>query len=180
MSVNVQIKIRLLPIQGGIPEAGMPSGIWAASGSLAGDASGGSASIVFGFGGGGGVAGIKTGLLYSLEKLDMENGSGVAQVSDILVQNFGLDNKIQNRRTWALELITTTTTGRVTARPRDRDAIKDFLGQQFGNITQAGLTLRIDNVNGVTTSASVAGYMWDPVSKRTTGGLRRPIGPFPF
>ncbi len=173
MAVATVITVRQIPIQGGRPIDGSPSGIWAVDETSTGDASGSTNGIEMQFN----PSGVRSGRLFSLEQFEMRLDSGIAQIFEVFMILFAYDLGINMRGNYAVEGIVTAS--RVMPRPRDLVHFKGlYLGQSAGSIGASSILVRVPNVTGVGLGVSAAGYVWDPLARRAPGGLKRFAGPF--
>lgn len=178
MAVTATRTIRAIPIQGGDPRRGEPAGIWAVSHTLTGDASGGNNTITFEFT----VAGRVTGLIFSLEQVNINHGLDVAILEmEMFTSNFAWDPGISMFLSRLITLQPGVVGGRNMPLGRDMVDLRGlYLGQQLGSVSAASLVFRAANGDGIQNSVSVGGYFWDPQARRAPGGLRRGPGPFPI
>ncbi len=170
MTTLLQVLIRPRPFSGSL-DPRYPLGLWLASVSITGDATGGDkqASVMFAS-----AFQEHNRNFYSLEQIGMQDGSPVDQRASMSTDNMDSDGSAPLTHQITLDMLTNEG-GNSAITPAASEAIRGlFLGRQrlAGQVAQ--LNFRLDNVNTVILDVSVQGYYWGPRSILAPGGLQRP------
>lgn len=162
---------------GGSPLPWQPLGMWSFSGTLAGDASGGSKTLEMAFNLQG-VSAILDSNLYSLDQLFFLEDASASQNAQVLSLNMGEITQGVNL-TVALQDIGAT--GESAVLGRDALGFRGiFLGQQIDGEQSSTLGVRVINVLNEVLTVEAYGYFWGARSRSYLGGPQRyPSGLFP-
>lgn len=156
----------------GYDDPGLPVGIYVAQGLVTGDATGGDMRLLYGFKEEGDAA---SGRFYNIEQIDLHIGNTSAANIRMRALNFdfvGAFGLID--REWAAR---TRNNGTATALSTDTQfPLPLYLGLA-APVAELVSSVIFDtpNVNGVGFTATIQGYIWEPRSVLSEGGLRRPV-----
>ncbi len=169
MSVVATVPVIQRPWRG-YEDPGLPVGMWIAQGTILGDASAGSATIIFIFKPEGEPLGAR---FYNVEQIELHttrnasvNGS-LSPVNFDIISSTGLVNRQHH---FDLESDNITDSALASALP-----LPMFLGRPQLVDLEAQLLARIPNTLNETFFFTGQGYIWEPRSLLEDGGLRRPI-----
>lgn len=178
MTITVRQTIRTSPVQGGVPIVGEPAGFYAERGVVVGDASGGTMNIAFDYSAPNSQL---SGRMFSLEQVDLVSIMATTRGVRVSLLNFNIVNNIIHNWGMQISMSDPTLIGQpVPGATQKLHALGVFLGQQDVAPSSCTMNFSITNFLNDQLLVTIAGYWWDPQSKRAPGGLRRGVGPFPI
>jgi len=155
---------------GGLEDPRMPIGTWFSAGGVAGDASGGVATVTMQFQLFSAQA--VSGDQFSLEQMTINNSGGVAENASVQMLNMG-----DGEQGWAVRLVVTLTPLLIAALPADIAALKGiFLGGQAAQGADASLRTTVTNTLNAALFVTAEGYIWGSRARSVLGGPRKPAG----
>ena len=155
----------------GYSDPGLPVGMWVAQGTILGDASGGTQAVLFNFKGEGDPLG---GRFYNVEQIEAHSTTLSTASAELSLQSFDVigSTGLVTRRIHFL-LITDAITN--ASLQTDTIRLPIFLGRpQLIDIASEVAFSTVNQLNE-TFFATAQGYIWEPRSVLTEGGLRRPL-----
>jgi len=172
MTVSVLTHVQQRPWRG-YEDPGLPVGMYISQNAVTGDASGGDMVVIFVFRGEGSAA---SGRFYNIEQVDAHHSVASTRPFALKATNWDLTGPagLVNRE-WTAEL--TDNSNGVSA----MNTIRQFPLPIFLGITApvaslaAQLEFSVNNVDVTSLVVTVQGYIWEPRSVLTEGGLRRPV-----
>lgn len=173
MTIVANFPFRRLPYRG-YDDPSLPVGIWWGSGTVVGDASGGTAQVRFEFA----AEGVPvSGDIFNLEQLSVL--LSVLANEDGFLTTVGLapaSNLPAFDRIWALELGAIGSGSGNSALSFNRPQLPLFLGTRRGDVDDVALlAVGVDNPTVTDSlSASAMGYIWEARSILAPGGPQRP------
>ena len=170
MSVVADFPVIQRPWQGYI-DPGLPVGMWIAQGTILGDASAGTQAVIFTFKGEGQPLG---GRFYDVEQLEVHSTDPAGMPGEFSIQNMdviGSTGLVTRRIHFDLASDGFTNTAMQTNAIR----LPLFLGRPQLIGIAAEIAFSTPNQDLETFFATAQGYIWEPRSLLTDGGLRRPI-----
>jgi len=174
MSTSAIFRVETRPYSG-YAEPAFPIASWIAQGSIIGNATGGSATIVLQI-----SAGEATPVseMYNLEQLHVDTQAPVTE--QIIMATQFMDNLAPNRpaaeQSWVIPLTTTGANDSVMALIQNA-GLPIWLGAPlavFGAGVSSALTFEWQNVNLQASEVTAQGYIWGPRSVLAPGGPQRP------
>lgn len=177
VSVNAVVVAERRPY-GAYQDPSLPTGAWVARQQLAGDVSGGTATITIVFAD---ATQLRTNELFSLEQLSVSIISAGTE-TDALLRTLNLDKDLagkgnnQAAQDFAIQMRNMSGLIESAIDMESAAAVKGlFLGRQVDATTVTGIATIWNNVNGGTHITRCQGYVWGPRSVSTPTGPRRPI-----
>jgi len=153
---------------------GEPVGVWFASGTTVGDASGGAIRVRFNFGHEGDPI---SGDYFNVEQLSVLLSTGIETNMFLTTTNMtpGPQNAID--RVWQLRVLACPGIGQSALRDLT-PKLPIFIGARLRDAESVG-SLTVGGANPTATdslSATAMGYIWEGRSLLAPGGLQRPVG----
>lgn len=155
----------------GYQDPGLPVGMWIAQGTVTGDMTGGSATVIFVFKGEGEPLGAR---FYNIEQLEFSSTEAGRANAGLRIFNFdviGTTGLVT--RSIHLEIETDDIADASLKSGQVRLPI--FLGRPQLVDLEAQVLFRTNNTTIETIFATAQGYIWEPRSLLIDGGLRRPL-----
>ena len=155
----------------GYSDPGLPVGMWVAQGTILGDASGGSQAVIFTIKGEGQPLGAR---FYNVEQVECnftDQGNFPAELSIQNMDVIGSTGLVTRRLHFDLLTDGVTNSGLQT----NTIHVPIFLGRPQLIGIAAELVFATPNQLNETLFATAQGYIWEPRSLLTDGGLRRPL-----
>lgn len=171
MSILLDAPIRRLPWRGS-DDPGLPVGLWMSSGTLVGDASGGTQRIRFQLG----QEGVPiSGEYFNLEQLSVLISEGTPRAGFLTIQNMTPGPTDLFDRVWPLSYLAMgglNNSGINQGEPN----LPIFVGARLRDSALPGsIAVGVTNLTATTSlSVSGMGYIWEPRSILFSGGIRRP------
>lgn len=166
MSVSEQVELQHHSWNG-YDDPGLPTRVWFAQGQATGDASGDTLTLQFNFAT---LVGAVNEQFYNMEMLNIRKSSIVAASGQMNVINMGFAAS----RTYPIVLVPGDASIATASFGPGQMPMPLWLGAQNTGGGNAAIQVDFDNEDLITFRATMMGYMWDPRSKLTPGGLRRP------
>lgn len=170
MSVQAVFPVIQRPWKG-YEDPGLPVGMWVAQGTVTGDMSGGSQDIFFVFKGEGEPLGAR---YYNLEQLEIHHTSPVNRQGSLHLNNFdivGTTGLVNRQIHFNLLADNVTDSSLRTGDVR----LPIFVGRPQLVDLEAQIQCRLNNITTEVLFCTGQGYIWEPRSLLTDGGLRRPL-----
>ena len=173
MTVSVTDIITPRPWRG-YDDPGLPSGAYIQQQVAIGDLSGGSQQCIFVFKP---INLSATGRYYNIEQLDAHKGLSATANGFIFTTNFDQEGQLGiGVRQWRFELQSTSLTSAAIHYQQGAPPMPLFLGQSTrSQFNQTSITIGTPNVDGEAFTVTIQGFVWEPRSIQSPGGLRRPL-----
>lgn len=172
MSIVFNVHVQQRPWRG-YDDPGLPVGMYISQGLVTGDASGGNMILIYNFRLEGDAA---SGRFYNLEQMNLFHSGTTALTVGMVATNWDIvgEQGLLNRQ-WRSRLMeNTNSVSPILA--SEALALPLFLGITSPVASLAAqLELSVDNVDLTTLVGTIQGYIWEPRSVLSEGGLRRPM-----
>lgn len=172
MTVSISTHVQQRPWRG-YDDPGLPVGMYIAQNAVTGDASGGDMSVIFEFRGEGSAA---SGRFFNIEQIECHHSVSTTKSLAMQAVNWDLVGPagLVNRE-WEAQLANNSNS--IAAMTTSRQfPLPIFLGITAPVPSLAAqVILSIDNVDLTSLVATIQGYIWEPRSVLSQGGLRRPV-----
>jgi len=172
MSVGFDRRVDVRPYSG-YEDPSLPIASWIAQAGVVGNASGGQLNVDFPFQRDGDA---QISELFNLEQISFDTTEQVAR--NFLIETINMDNLAQNRpgstQFWQFTIEAVPGTG-VSVLEGLSQQLPLWLGAPNRDEGDAGLRVRIQNIDLLLYAMTLQGYMWGPRSMLAPGGPQRPV-----
>lgn len=158
----------------GYDDPGLPVGMYVGWAQVTGDVSGGDSTVLLNYEPSELKPAQRPGRFYNIEQLEIFQSTLATDVGQLLLINWSveIDAAFTNRQYTAQ--LTLNQGGDSALRIQDKLTRPIFLGQAAQRGTTASVRYVSDNVDGTVIVLWCEGYIWEPRSVQSEGGLRRP------